>query len=48
MGPNIYQLSFPQKMKPDDPEKAATVAQGKAGSLFCNGWRILSLYIQHT
>lgn len=48
MGPNIYQLSFPQKSKPDDPEKAASVAQGRAESLFCNGWRIFSLYIQYT
>lgn len=48
MGPNIYKLSFPQKWKPDDPEKAASVAQGRAESLFCNGWRIFSLYIQYT
>lgn len=40
MGPNIYQLSFSQKWKPDDPEKAASVAQGRAESLFCNGWWI--------
>ena len=38
MGPNISKLSFPQKWKPGDPEKAASVAQGRAESLFCNGW----------
>lgn len=45
LGPNIYELSFPQKWKPGDPEKAASVAQGRAESLFCNGWRIFFFFI---
>lgn len=40
MGHNIYQLSFPQKWKPDDPEKPASKAPGELKSLFCNGWKI--------
>lgn len=49
MGHNIYQLSFPQKWKPDDPEKPASKAPGELKSLFCNGWKIFfSLYIQYT
>lgn len=48
MGHNIYQLSFPQKWKPDDPEKPASKAPGELKSLFCNGWKIFFLYIFST
>lgn len=48
MAPNIYKLSFPQKWKPDNPERGASVTQGKVESLFCNGWSFFFFIYSYT